>query len=190
MSDEVLEATLSMRAFLFDAVYENDMATAEFKKSAGILGGLWEKVREHPDELLDGASSRRRARRRRQGLPGRHDRPVRDCPLRASVHPEALDRADDVESAIIDGLPFAAIFARGRVHATRAHPLPATAQSLHADVSAGGGRSGGGQLPDRRARWSSISTFTRTRTGSGWMGQYGPSSSCRAAAVSSRSGCR
>jgi dGTPase len=53
MSDEVLEATLAMRSFLFDAVYENDMATAEFKKSAGILGGLWEKVREHPRELLD-----------------------------------------------------------------------------------------------------------------------------------------
>jgi dGTPase len=53
MSSEVLEATLALRAFLFDAVYENDRATSEFKKSAGILGGLWEKVREHPDELLD-----------------------------------------------------------------------------------------------------------------------------------------
>jgi dGTPase len=53
MSGEVLEATLAIRAFLFEAVYENDRATAEFKKSAGILGGLWEKVREHPEELLD-----------------------------------------------------------------------------------------------------------------------------------------
>jgi dGTPase len=53
MSPEVLEATLAIRAFLFEAVYENDRATAEFKKSAGILGGLWEKVREHPGELLD-----------------------------------------------------------------------------------------------------------------------------------------
>ena len=53
MSAEVLEATLAIRAFLFEAVYENDRATAEFKKSAGILGGLWEKVREHPAELLD-----------------------------------------------------------------------------------------------------------------------------------------
>ena len=53
MSDEVLEATLSFAPFLFEAVYENDRATAEFKKSAGILGGLWEKVREHPRELLD-----------------------------------------------------------------------------------------------------------------------------------------
>ena len=52
MSDEVLEATLAMRAFLFEAVYENEVATAEFRKSAGILGGLWEKVREQ-QELLD-----------------------------------------------------------------------------------------------------------------------------------------
>jgi dGTPase len=53
MSDEVLEATLTMRTFLFSAVYENDTATAEFKKTAGILGGLWERVRERPAELLD-----------------------------------------------------------------------------------------------------------------------------------------
>ena len=53
MSDEVLDATLAMRAFLFDAVYENEVATAEFKKATGILGGLWEKVRERPAEFLD-----------------------------------------------------------------------------------------------------------------------------------------
>lgn len=53
MSDEVLDATVGLRSFLFDAVYENDVATAEFKKAAGILGGLWEKVRENPAEYLD-----------------------------------------------------------------------------------------------------------------------------------------
>ena len=53
MSEEVLEATLAMRAFLFSAVYENETATAEFKKAAGILGGLWERVRERPGEFLD-----------------------------------------------------------------------------------------------------------------------------------------
>jgi dGTPase len=42
-----------MRAFLFEAVYENDLATAEFRKASGILGGLWEKVRERPGEFLD-----------------------------------------------------------------------------------------------------------------------------------------
>src|SRR5918911_18234 len=53
MSDDVLNATVGLRSFLFDAVYENEVATAEFKKAAGILGGLWEKVRERPREFLD-----------------------------------------------------------------------------------------------------------------------------------------
>jgi dGTPase len=53
MSDEVLEATLAMRAFLFDAVYENESATAEFSKATGILGGLWQKLRERPADFLD-----------------------------------------------------------------------------------------------------------------------------------------
>ena len=53
MSDTMLDATLAMRSFLFDAVYENGEATAEFRKATGILGGLWEKVRERPDEFLD-----------------------------------------------------------------------------------------------------------------------------------------
>ena len=53
MSDDVLDATLAMRAFLFDAVYENEAATAEFRKATGILGGLWEKLRERPAEFLD-----------------------------------------------------------------------------------------------------------------------------------------
>ena len=53
MSAGVLEATLAMRSFLFSAVYENDVATAEFKKAAGILSGLWEKVRERPADFLD-----------------------------------------------------------------------------------------------------------------------------------------
>ena len=53
MSESVLDATLAMRSFLFDAVYENGEATAEFRKATGILGGLWEKVRERSDEFLD-----------------------------------------------------------------------------------------------------------------------------------------
>jgi dGTPase len=53
MSPGVLDATLAMRAFLFGAVYENDIATAEFKKATAILGGLWERVREGPADLLD-----------------------------------------------------------------------------------------------------------------------------------------
>ncbi|HKB11454.1 MAG TPA: deoxyguanosinetriphosphate triphosphohydrolase [Vicinamibacterales bacterium] len=53
MSGRVLQAMLELRAFLFDAVYENATATAEFRKAAGILSGLWEKVRENPHEFLD-----------------------------------------------------------------------------------------------------------------------------------------
>src|SRR5262245_26780824 len=53
MSECVLNAVLDLRAFLFDAVYENTVATAEFRKAAGILSGLWEKVRERPEEFLD-----------------------------------------------------------------------------------------------------------------------------------------
>lgn len=53
MGDEVLDAMLRLRAFLFEAVYENPLATAEFKKAAGILSGLWEKLQERPAEFLD-----------------------------------------------------------------------------------------------------------------------------------------
>ena len=53
MSEPVLNAVLELRTFLFEAVYENTTATAEFKKAADILTGLWEKVRERPDEFLD-----------------------------------------------------------------------------------------------------------------------------------------
>ena len=53
MSDDVLSATLALRSFLFDAVYENDAATAEFKKAWGILDGLWQKIREEPEQFLE-----------------------------------------------------------------------------------------------------------------------------------------
>src|SRR5450631_1731946 len=53
MSPPILNAVLGLRSFLFDAVYENSIATVEFKKASGILSGLWEKVRERPDEFLE-----------------------------------------------------------------------------------------------------------------------------------------
>lgn len=53
MSAPVLDAVLRLRSFLFDAVYENSIATAEFRKAADILSGLWDKVRERPDQFLD-----------------------------------------------------------------------------------------------------------------------------------------
>jgi dGTPase len=53
MGEEILNATVGLRSFLFEAVYENELATAEFKKAGGILGGLWERVRENPAEFVD-----------------------------------------------------------------------------------------------------------------------------------------
>src|SRR5918992_363949 len=53
MSGPILDATVGLRSFLFEAVYENDVATAEFKKAGGILGGLWEKVKQEPAAFLD-----------------------------------------------------------------------------------------------------------------------------------------
>jgi dGTPase len=53
MSEPVLNALIDLRSYMFDAVYENDVATAEFGKAAGILGGLWEKVHQRPEDFLD-----------------------------------------------------------------------------------------------------------------------------------------
>jgi dGTPase len=53
MSARVLDAVLALRQFLFDAVYENSAATVEFRKASDILSGLWDKLRERPEEFLD-----------------------------------------------------------------------------------------------------------------------------------------
>ncbi|HEX5215403.1 MAG TPA: deoxyguanosinetriphosphate triphosphohydrolase [Vicinamibacterales bacterium] len=53
MSDEILNATLALRSYLFEAVYENPRATSEFEKATGILGGLWERVRLRPEIYVD-----------------------------------------------------------------------------------------------------------------------------------------
>lgn len=53
MSDSALQALLDLRSFLFESVYENEVATAEFGKAAGILGGLWEKIQQRPEDFLD-----------------------------------------------------------------------------------------------------------------------------------------
>ncbi|HEX7087418.1 MAG TPA: deoxyguanosinetriphosphate triphosphohydrolase [Vicinamibacterales bacterium] len=53
MSTEVLDAMLTLREFLFGAVYENEISTAEFRKAHGILSGIWEKVAEQPEVYLD-----------------------------------------------------------------------------------------------------------------------------------------
>ena len=56
MSDRVLQATLALRTYLFEAVYENPRATAEFEKASGILGGIWDKLRVKPEAYLEPAT--------------------------------------------------------------------------------------------------------------------------------------
>ncbi len=53
MTGEVLNETLALRQFLFKAVYENEVSTAEFAKAEDVLGALWDKVRERPADYLD-----------------------------------------------------------------------------------------------------------------------------------------
>ena len=53
MSEPVLAATLELRAFLFRTVYEDRRSAIQLRKASGILGGLWEKIRERPDRFLD-----------------------------------------------------------------------------------------------------------------------------------------
>jgi dGTPase len=53
MSDPILAAMLELRGYLFEAVYENTIATAEFRKASDILSGLWEKVHDEPAAFLD-----------------------------------------------------------------------------------------------------------------------------------------
>ena len=38
---------------LVAAVYENPVATAEFKKASGVLGGIWEALHSKPEQYLD-----------------------------------------------------------------------------------------------------------------------------------------
>ncbi len=56
MSDEVLAATIDLRSFLFEAVYENPRATAEFEKASGVIGGIWERLHAKPEPYLDEAT--------------------------------------------------------------------------------------------------------------------------------------
>ncbi len=91
MSDGILQATVGLRSFLFDAVYENEIATAEFKKAVGHPRRPLGAGPRAPGSVPRSAHDRDRGhRRRRARLRRRHDRPVRGHPLRAAVHPEAL----------------------------------------------------------------------------------------------------
>ena len=91
MSDAVLEAVLELRSFLFEAVYENTIATAEFKKASGHpqrpVGEGPRAAGRVPRSPHDRDG---RPRRRRPRFPRRHDRPLRRPAVRAALHPEAV----------------------------------------------------------------------------------------------------
>jgi dGTPase len=53
MSQEILDATVALRSFLFETVYEHQATIAEFGKAKGVLSGLWEHVHQHPERFLD-----------------------------------------------------------------------------------------------------------------------------------------
>ncbi len=91
MSDDILQATIGLRSFLFEAVYENEVATAEFGKASGILGGLWEKVRVRPGEFLDARTIEQEGldAAARDFLAGMTDRYAVNL-YRAALHPEAV----------------------------------------------------------------------------------------------------
>ena len=84
-------AQLSVRA-----VYENTIATAEFKKARASCAGLWEKVRERPEEFLDPATIEREGvdAAARDFVAG-NDRSVRRPAVRAALHPEAVEPSTD-----------------------------------------------------------------------------------------------
>ena len=61
MSEDVLSATMELRGFLFDAVYENPRATAEFNKASGVIGGIWERLHMKPEPYWAGSDGPDRA---------------------------------------------------------------------------------------------------------------------------------
>ena len=100
MSDTVLEAVLALRGFLFDAVYENSIATAEFKKATGHpQRPVGESARAARAVPRSAHARERGARRGRARFSGGDDRPLRRASLRAALHSEALD--DRLENRVI-----------------------------------------------------------------------------------------
>ena len=93
--------------------------TPSRRRSSGrrpdILSGLWEKVRERPEEFLDAqAIEQRRARRGGPRFRCRHDRSVRRAPLRAALHPEAVgDRLRSRYWASTPAAPWQPVVKRG-----------------------------------------------------------------------------
>ena len=84
MSEEVLDALIALRDFLYETVYERPKIRDEFDKAQRILSELWELLprarrRVPRATLAEGHPRIRRAVPRRRRLHHRDDRPLRDA---------------------------------------------------------------------------------------------------------------
>ena len=51
MTDQVLDALIALRDFLYETVYERPMIRGEFEKAQRIISELWAYFHAHPDEF-------------------------------------------------------------------------------------------------------------------------------------------
>ena len=51
MTDEVLDALIALRDFLYETVYERPEIRGEFEKAQRIISELWGYFHAHPDEF-------------------------------------------------------------------------------------------------------------------------------------------
>ncbi|MDA8082118.1 MAG: deoxyguanosinetriphosphate triphosphohydrolase [Nitrospiraceae bacterium] len=65
MSDQLSEATYSLRDFLYEGVYESPMILREFKKARKILKDLYEYYLEHIEEVFGDIPSEKKMNRNR-----------------------------------------------------------------------------------------------------------------------------
>ena len=72
--EEVGEAMLSLRSFMFERVYLGPQVTPEHRRAERVVRAIFDRLCDEPERLPPGDGSSRRAD---HGLPRRHDRPLR-----------------------------------------------------------------------------------------------------------------
>ena len=95
MTDQVLDALIALRDFLYETVYERPMIRGEFEKAQRIISELWAYFHAHPGRvpgasLAERDSGIRRPVARRRRLHHRNDRPLRAARLRGVLSPAPL----------------------------------------------------------------------------------------------------
>jgi dGTPase len=93
MSEPFVNALVNLRSYLFDAVYENHIATAEFGKASGILGGPVGKSAAAPGRYssICAQSKQRASTVAAQDFLAGMTESIRGQALRRAVHSEAVD---------------------------------------------------------------------------------------------------